>query len=53
MQKKWVFKKSQWHLDSNSNRQIVGIVMGYNADYSYFSKTSGVTGDLGVTILTR
>jgi hypothetical protein len=42
-----------WYLDSNSNRQIVGIISAFQGQYTWFSKTSGVTGDLGVTILTR
>lgn len=42
-----------WYLDSNSNRQIVGIISAYSGQDTFFSKTSGVTGDLDVTILTR
>lgn len=42
-----------WYLDGASNRKIVGIHMGKTTEFSYFSKSSGVKGDLGVTILTR
>jgi hypothetical protein len=42
-----------WYLDGASNRKIVGIHMGKTNEFSYFSKSSGVKGDLGVTILTR